>query len=279
MPPTSPLLPPDRYRVEPGAAVRLADWKTDDSAGIDRPTAEQRLADNIDALQKLQYTLYAEHQRSVLVILQAMDAGGKDSTIRHVLGPLNPQGVQVKNFKRPTPDELAHDFLWRIHQHTPRQGHIQVFNRSHYEDVLVARVDQLVPDSVWSERYQIINEFERALTQAGTVIVKFYLHLSHRVQGEKLVERLEQPHKRWKFERADLESRRKWDDYMRAYEDALTRCSTPHAPWHIIPADDKWLRLLAVSEILRATLEHMNPKFPDPKVDPTEALRLLQQLA
>jgi PPK2 family polyphosphate:nucleotide phosphotransferase len=274
-----PIILPDRYRVEPGAPVRLTDWKTDVSAGIDRPAAEQRLADNIDALQKLQYTLYAEHQRSVLVVLQAMDAGGKDSTIRHVLGPLNPQGVQVKNFKRPTPDELAHDFLWRIHQHTPRQGHIQVFNRSHYEDVLVARVDQLVPNSVWSERYQIINEFERALTQAGTVIVKFYLHLSHRVQGEKLIERLEQPHKRWKFEHADLESRRKWDDYMIAYEDALTRCSTPHAPWHIIPADDKWLRLLAVSEILRATLEHMNPQFPEPKVDPTEALRLLQQLA
>ena len=274
-----PILLPDRYRVEPGAAVRLADWKTDDSAGVDRPAAEQRLSDNIDALQKLQHTLYAEHQRSVLVVLQAMDAGGKDSTIRHVLGPLNPQGVQVKNFKRPTPDELAHDFLWRIHQHTPRQGHMQVFNRSHYEDVLVARVDRLVPDSVWSERYQIINEFERALTHAGTVIVKFYLHLSHRVQGEKLVERLEQPHKRWKFEPADLESRRKWDDYMGAYEDALTRCSTPHAPWHIVPADDKWLRLLAVSEILRATLEHMNPQFPNPKVDPAQALRLLQQLA
>jgi PPK2 family polyphosphate:nucleotide phosphotransferase len=274
-----PIILPHRCRVEPGAPVRLADWKTDDSAGIDRPAAEQRLADNIDALQKLQYTLYAEHQRSLLVVLQAMDAGGKDSTIRHVLGPLNPQGVQVKNFKRPTPDELAHDFLWRIHQHTPRQGHIEVFNRSHYEDVLVARVDQLVPDSVWSERYQIINEFERALTQAGTVIVKIYLHISRRVQGEKLIERLEQPHKRWKFEPADLESRRKWDDYMIAYEDALTRCSTPHAPWHIVPADDKWLRLLAVSEILRATLEHMNPKFPDPKVDQTQALRLLQELA
>lgn len=274
-----PTLPPDLYRVAPGAAVRLADRKTDDTAAIDRPAGEQRLADNIDALQKLQHTLYAEHQRSVLVVLQAMDAGGKDSTIRHVLGPLNPQGVQVKNFMRPTPDELARDFLWRIHLHTPRKGHIQVFNRSHYEDVLVVRVDQLVPDSVWSERYQIINEFERALTQAGTVIVKIYLHLSHRVQGEKLIERLEQPHKRWKFEPADLESRRKWDDYMIAYEDALTRCSTPHAPWHIVPADQKWLRLLAVSEILRATLEHMNPKFPNPKVDPTEALRLLQELA
>ncbi len=273
-----PLFPPDLYRVTPGTPVRLADWKTSDTGGVDRAQANQRLADNLEALRKLQHTLYAEHQRSVLVVLQAMDAGGKDSTIRHVFGPLNPQGVQVKDFKRPTPDELARDFLWRVHLHTPRKGHIQVFNRSHYEDVLVVRVDKLVPDSIWSERYDIINGFERALAQAGTVIVKIYLHLSKDAQRAKLAERLEQPHKRWKFEPADFEARRKWDDYMRAYEDALTRCSTPHAPWHIVPTDTKWHRLLVVSEILRTTLERMDPKFPQPRIDHAEAVRLLNEI-
>lgn len=270
--------PTEQYLVRPGDPARLADRPTDDAAGVDRDRADQRRAENTQALQHLQHTLYAEHRRSVLVVLQAMDAGGKDSTIRHVFGPLNPQGVQVKNFTRPTPDELARDFLWRVHQHTPRRGHIQVFNRSHYEDVLVARVNRLVPDTVWSERYDIINAFEHALTQAGTVIVKIYLHLSRDEQRSKLAERLELPHKRWKFEPADFEARARWDDYMAAYEDALTRCSTPHAPWHVVPTDRKWHRLLIVSEILRATLEHMAPAFPEPAIDHDEALRLLDEL-
>jgi PPK2 family polyphosphate:nucleotide phosphotransferase len=262
----------------PGSRVDLGQWKTDDAEGVDRAEAERRLAENIVALQKLQHTLYAEHQRSVLIVLQAMDAAGKDSTIRRVLGPLNPQGVQVKSFKRPTPDELARDFLWRIHLHTPRKGHIQVFNRSHYEDVLVVRVDGLVPESVWSRRYAIINEFEHALAQAGTVIVKIYLHLSKDVQKSKLIERLEQPHKRWKFEPADFETRRKWDDYMRAYEDALSNCSTTHALWYIVPTDRQWHRMLVVSEILRSTLEQMDPKFPEGAIGHDEALRLINEI-
>lgn len=268
----------DQYRVTPGTRVALTQWKTDDAAGVDRATAERRLAENIAAMQKLQHTLYAEHQRSVLIVLQAMDAAGKDSTIRHVFGPLNPQGVQVKCFKRPTPDELARDFLWRIHLHTPRKGHIQIFNRSHYEDVLVVRVNGLVPESVWSRRYAIINEFEHGLTQAGTEIIKIYLHLSKDAQKANLAERLELPHKRWKFEPADFETRRRWDDYMRAYEDALTHCSTPHAPWYIVPTDRKWYRQLVVSEIVRATLERMDPRFPQPAIGHDEALRLLNEI-
>lgn len=268
----------DQYRVTPGNRIDLTQWKTDDASGVDRAAAERRLAENIAAMQKLQHTLYAEHQRSVLIVLQAMDAAGKDSTIRHVFGPLNPQGVQVKCFKRPTPDELARDFLWRIHLHTPRKGHIQIFNRSHYEDVLVVRVNSLVPESVWSRRYAIINEFEHGLMQAGTEIVKIYLHLSKDAQKANLAERLEQPHKRWKFEPADFETRRQWDDYMRAYEDALSHCSTPHAPWYIVPTDRKWYRQLVVSEIVRATLERMNPQFPRAAIGHDEALRLLNEI-
>ncbi|MCC5824259.1 MAG: polyphosphate kinase 2 family protein [Phycisphaerales bacterium] len=268
----------DQYRVAPGTRVNLADWKTDDAEGVDRSEAEKRLSENILAMTHLQHTLYAERKQSLLVVLQAMDAGGKDSTIRHVFGPLNPQGVRVESFGRPTPDELARDFLWRIHQHTPRKGHVQVFNRSHYEDVLIVRVNGLVDRSVWSERYAIINEFERTLSQAGTTIVKIFLHLSKQTQRDKLAERLEQPHKRWKFEPEDFSSRAKWDEYMEAYGDALGRCSTSYAPWHIVPTDRKWNRLLIVSEIVRAALERMDPQFPEPAVDHDEAVRLLDQI-
>jgi PPK2 family polyphosphate:nucleotide phosphotransferase len=268
----------EKYRVTPGARVDLSEWETDDAAGVDRDIAESRLGDNTDALQKLQHRLFAEKKRSVLVVLQAMDAGGKDSTIRGVFGPLNPQGVRVKAFGRPTEYELSHDFLWRVHQHTPRKGFIQVFNRSHYEDVLVVRVEDLVARGVWRERYEIINEFERALTEAGTRIVKIYLHLSKDRQKEKLAERLTQAHKLWKFEPADFDTRRRWDLYMEAYADAIGRCGTGHAPWYVVPADRKWYRLLVVSEILRATLEDLDPKFPEAKVDHDEARRWLEEI-
>lgn len=271
------MIKPDTYRVTPGQPVNLSEWSTDD-ARVDRPAAEARLAENTDTLQKLQYRLFAEKQRSLLVVLQAMDAGGKDSTIRGVFGPLNPQGVRVKAFGRPTDYELSHDFLWRVHQHTPRQGFIQVFNRSHYEDVLIARVNELVPQQVWSERYDIINAFEQSLHQAGTEIIKIYLHLSKDRQREKLAERVKQPHKLWKFEPADFETRRKWDDYALAYNDALTRCATVAAPWHIVPADRKWYRLLVVSEILRDALERIDPKFPEPRFDQAEAQRILDDI-
>lgn len=268
----------EKYRVPAGAGVDLKDWKTDDADGVDRKWAEARLAENVAEMQKLQYRLYAEKKRSLLVVLQAMDTAGKDSTIRYVLGPLNPAGVSVTAFGRPTEYELAHDFLWRVHQHTPRRGNIGVFNRSHYEDVLVVRVEGLVPEKVWRERYEIINAFERTLGEAGTEIVKIYLHLSRDRQREKLEERLTKPHKLWKFEMGDFDTRARWDDYMDAYGDAIGRCNTPGAPWFVVPTDRKWYRLLVVSEILRATLERMDPKFPEARVDRAAAMKRLEEI-
>lgn len=267
-----------KYRVAPGSSVDLKDWKTDDAEGVERAWAERRLGENIEAMQRLQHTLYAEKKQSLLVVLQAMDTAGKDSTIRYVFGPLNPAGVRVKAFGRPTNYELSHDFLWRIHQHTPRRGFIQVFNRSHYEDVLVVRVNEIVPEKIWRERYEIINAFERSLIEADTRVIKIYLHLSKDRQKEKLAERLEQPHKLWKFDIGDFDTRRRWDDYMHAFEDAIANCNPEDAPWHIVPTDRKWYRLMAVSEIIRAELERMDPKFPKARVDRDAALRELDEI-
>ncbi|MFK7883567.1 MAG: PPK2 family polyphosphate kinase [Phycisphaerales bacterium] len=267
-----------KYRVEPGSKVDLKDWKTDDADGVDRAWASQRLAENTEAMRFLQNRLYAEKKQSLLVVLQAMDTAGKDSTIRHVFGPLNPAGVRVTPFGRPTDEELGHDFLWRIHQHTPQRGFIQIFNRSHYEDVLVVRVNDLVPKKVWQERYDIINAFEHSLNESNTRVVKIYLNLSRDRQREKLAERLTTPHKQWKFEIADLATRRRWHDYMKAYEHAITKCNTSDAPWYIVPTDRKWFRLAAVSEIIRAELERMDPQFPDADVDPKTAMRELDSI-
>ncbi len=270
--------PINDYRADPGDTISLKDFKTDDAQGVDREHIEARTEENAIAIADLQHKLYADHNRSLLIVLQAMDAAGKDSTIRKVFARVNPQGVQVKSFKRPTPDELAHDFLWRVHLHTPRRGHIAIFNRSHYEDVLVARVDNLVPESQWSKRYQVINGFEQGLVNGGAEIIKIYLHLSKDRQREKLQDRLTDPEKNWKFEAGDIQTRAKWQDYMHAYEDAITKCNTEHAPWYIVPTDRKWYRVWAISEIVRTTLERMNPQYPQPKLDPISALKLLEQL-
>lgn len=270
--------PINDYRADPGNTISLKDFKTDDAEGVDRELVEARTEENAIAIADLQHKLYADHNRSLLIVLQAMDAAGKDSTIRKVFARVNPQGVQVKSFKRPTPDELAHDFLWRVHLHTPRRGHIAIFNRSHYEDVLVARVDNLVPESQWSKRYQVINGFEQGLVNGGAEIIKIYLHLSKDRQREKLQDRLTDPEKNWKFEAGDIQTRAKWQDYMHAYEDAITKCNTEHAPWYIVPTDRKWYRVWAISEIVRTTLERMNPQYPQPKLDPISALKLLEQL-
>ena len=267
-----------KYRVNIGARVDLSQWKTDDADTAERAAIEARTEENTMIIADLQHKLYADHQRSVLIVLQAMDAGGKDSTIRRVFGRVNPQGVQVKSFKRPTEDELAHDFLWRVHMHTPRRGHIALFNRSHYEDVLVARVEGIVPEERWRKRYEVINGFEQGLVNGGTEIVKIYLHLSKDRQREKLEERLTDPSKNWKFEPGDLETRQKWDQYMDAYEDAISICNTEHAQWHIVPTNRKWYRVWVVSEIIRATLEQIDPKFPEPKLDPVSARKLLEQM-
>jgi PPK2 family polyphosphate:nucleotide phosphotransferase len=218
-------------------------------------------------LESLQATLWAQKRQKLLVVLQALDAGGKDGTIRSVFDGLGPQGVRVASFKRPTPEELAHDYLWRVHRHTPAAGELVLFNRSHYEDVLVVRVHDLVPPAVWARRYEHIREFERLLADEGTTIVKLFLHLSKEEQRERMQERLDVPEKRWKFSRGDLRERALWDDYREAYEAALSRTSTPWAPWYVVPADRNWYRDLVVSQILVSSLEGLDLRYPDPESD------------
>jgi PPK2 family polyphosphate:nucleotide phosphotransferase len=257
----------ERLRVS-GRTMRLADWNPRATPGCkDKDEAAERLVRNLARIDVLQYRLHAEARQSLLIVLQGMDTSGKDGVIRHVMTVFNPQGCRVWPFKVPTPDEAAHDFLWRIHQAAPARGQVAVFNRSHYEDVLVVRVHQLVPREVWLRRYQIINDFERHLHEHGTRVLKFFLHVSRGEQRGRLLERLEEPLKHWKFSDGDLVERKRWPGYQRAYEDALARCSTRHAPWHVIPADRKWYRDLAVSEIVADTLDEMNPKVPRTKLN------------
>lgn len=251
-----------------GRAMRLADWNPRATPGCkDKDAAAERLAQNLARIDTLQYHLYGEARRSLLIVLQGMDSAGKDGVIRKVLTVFNPQGCKVWPFKVPTPDEAAHDFLWRIHRATPARGDVAVFNRSHYEDVLVVRVHDLVPRSVWSRRYRVINAFEAHLHEHGTRVLKFFLHISREEQRQRLLARLDEPLKRWKFSDADLVERTRWKSYQRAYEDALARCSTKQAPWYVIPADRKWYRDLAVSEIVADTLEQMGPQLPKAKLD------------
>jgi PPK2 family polyphosphate:nucleotide phosphotransferase len=258
----------ERLRVKPGSTVKLDRWDPVFTADLeDKSQARKRMAKNLKRLSELQYRLYAENKRSVLIVLQAMDAGGKDGTIRHVMGPLNPQGCRVVSFKAPTETELGHDFLWRIHQAAPRKGKIHIFNRSHYEDVLIVRVHNLVPRSVWAQRFDQINAFEDMLTRNGTHIFKFFLHISKAEQLERFQARLDDPQKQWKADLADFEERKYWRHYMRAYEAALSKCSTPAAPWYIIPADKKWFRNYAVSEILTSHLSRLKMRYPKPAAD------------
>ncbi len=258
----------EKFQIKPGRRIRLKDWDAADTAGYeDKQQAKRLLRETCEQLSLLQYRLYAENRRSVLIILQAMDAGGKDGAIRHVMGPLNPQSCRVTSFKTPTPEELAHDFLWRVHRAVPGKGEIGIFNRSHYEDVLIVRVHNLVPRKIWSPRYAQINEFEKTLAAHEVHILKFYLHISKEEQLERLKARLDDREKHWKVNPADFEERRYWNDYMRAFEDMLGKCSTSYAPWYIIPANHKWFRNLAVSRILLETLEEMDPRFPPPTCD------------
>jgi PPK2 family polyphosphate:nucleotide phosphotransferase len=257
----------ERWLVPSGAAAGLAQRDPRDTSGA--PGGEKATGQAADELTEdlfgLQERLYAESERSVLIVLQALDAGGKDGTIKHVFRGLNPQGVHVTSFKQPTTPELAHDFLWRVHQAAPARGMIGIFNRSHYEDVLVARVHGLVPEAAWRARYRHIDAFEALLTgDARTRIVKIYLQISREEQAERLRKRLERPDKRWKFNPGDLEERARWDDYMAAYEEAITRTSTEHAPWYVVPADHKWFRNWAVSRIVLEALEDMDPRYPKP---------------
>jgi PPK2 family polyphosphate:nucleotide phosphotransferase len=259
---------PAALRIEPGKKLTLKDSLADRTFGWQRDDAEASLNENLSRLTELQYKLYADRRFALLVVLQAIDGGGKDGTVRHVMTAFNPQGCTVTAFKGPSDEELRHDFLWRVHRHVPARGEIGVFNRSHYEDVLVVRVDSLVPKPVWSKRYDQINDFERMLSENGVTVVKIFLQISKDEQKRRFQERLANPHKHWKFEAADLEKRKQWDDYRTAFEDAISRCSTAYAPWYVIPADNKWFRDLAVSQILVRTLEELPLKFPEPSYDP-----------
>lgn len=265
----------EQFKVSPRSKVRLADFDPGDTAGIDRKSdGIALLASNVERLEELQERLHAEDRRSLLVVLQGLDTSGKDGTTRAVFTGVNPNGVDVHSFGRPGPEDLDHDYLWRVHRRTPGRGDIGVFNRSQYEDVLIARVEKLVPKATWSRRYRHINEFERMLVDEGTTIIKCFLHISSDEQMERLESRIETPRKNWKIEPADFEARARWRDYIQAYEDVMEKCSTRSAPWWIVPANRKWVRNAVVSEIVRQTLEKMDPKYPRVEHDLDEIRRL-----
>jgi PPK2 family polyphosphate:nucleotide phosphotransferase len=253
----------DRYRIRPQKKVDLRDHDPKDSAAEnDKEQGRQRLVELRARLGQLQEALYAEGKQRLLVVLQALDAGGKDGTIRSVLDGVNPQGVRVHCFKKPTAPELARDFLWRVHACVPADGEFAIWNRSHYEDVLVVRVHEIVPEARWRARYEHIVAFERLLHGEGTVIRKFFLHISKEEQRQRLQERIDDPKKRWKFASRDLEERKHWDDYMAAYEEMLQRTSAEDAPWYVVPADRNWYRDLVVAEVLVDALEGMDIRLP-----------------
>ena len=258
----------ERFRVLPGSKVKLAEI---DSGFKDHHESHKKAADEIahheKKLRKLQDLFHADGRRSLLICLQGMDTGGKDGTIHHFLGAMDPQGCDVVQFRQPSTEELAHDFLWRIHKAAPAKGGVTIFNRSHYEDVLVVRVHNLVSQAVWSRRYDQINAFEKDLAENETHILKFYLHISKAEQLTRFEERLDDPTKQWKISEADYKERTFWDDYMAAYDEALSRCSTQHAPWFVIPSDHKWFRNLAIARIVVEYLEGLDLKYPEPSVD------------
>jgi PPK2 family polyphosphate:nucleotide phosphotransferase len=252
-----------KLMVPPDKKIKLAKYDAADTRGYthDKKTAD-KLEKTIKRLDKLQYLFYAEKKKALLIVLQGMDAAGKDGTIRHVMSGVSPQGCSVTSFKVPNSEELAHDFLWRIHKAVPEKGMIGIFNRSQYEDVLVVRVHKLAPKQVWEARYEEINRFERNLAENDVKILKFFLHISKEEQKKRFDERLDDPDKNWKFTKADTAERKYWDDYVTAYEAVLSRCSTEYAPWFIIPADHKWFRNLAISRIIVETLEGFDMQFP-----------------
>ncbi|MDE3169056.1 MAG: polyphosphate kinase 2 family protein [Acidobacteriota bacterium] len=252
----------------PGGKVHLDKWDPKDTLGWQKNhKMKASLAKAIEKLDQLQYLLYAEHKHALLIVLQGLDAAGKDGTIRHVMSGVNPQGCRVTSFKQPNSEELTHDFLWRVHRAVPSVGDIGIFNRSHYEDVLVARVHNLVPKDVWSRRYAQINDFERILGENNVKILKFFLHISKDEQKRRFAQRIDDKDRQWKISEADFADRKFWEDYTAAYEAVLSKCSAEYAPWYIIPADKKWFRNLAVSHIIVETLEKLRMKFPAPSVD------------
>lgn len=265
----------DHLRVEPGKRVHLNRLDPSDTGKHkDEEAARARLLRVVGKLAALQDVLYAEHKRAVLIILQGMDTAGKDGTIKHVMSAVNSNGCEVAPFKVPTDEEAAHDFLWRAHRWAPRAGHIAIFNRSHYEDVLVPRVHCTLPRDAVKRRYAQINAFEKLLVENGTVVLKFFLHISKQEQRQRLIERRDDPTKQWKFSLGDLEERKLWSDYMDAYEELLSRCSTKEAPWYIVPSDHKWYRNLVVAEVLVEALRELGCEYPAPPLPPARLRRI-----
>jgi len=266
------------FRVKPGKKVDLdnlgADFKPDN---LDRKEVEQQFGSLTEKLRDFQHLMYAEDKRSLLVVLQGRDAAGKDGTIRQVFGPMNPQGCRVTSFKVPSKIEAAHDFLWRYHVAAPRRGMVGIFNRSHYEDVLVVRVHDLVPKKVWSKRYDHINAFEKLLADNGTLVLKFYLHIDREEQLERFKKRIDNPKKNWKISGADYSERPYWDSYTKAFEDAISKCSTDNAPWFVIPANRKWFRNLVIADIVVDAMEGLKMRYPDPSVDMEEIRRMYHE--
>ena len=266
------------FRVKPGKKVDLdnlgADFKPDN---LDRKEVEQQFGSLTEKLRDFQHLMYAEDKRSLLVVLQGRDAAGKDGTIRQVFGPMNPQGCRVTSFKVPSKIEAAHDFLWRYHVAAPRRGMVGIFNRSHYEDVLVVRVHDLVPKKVWSKRYDHINAFEKLLADNGTLVLKFYLHIDREEQLERFKKRIDNPKKNWKISGADYSERPYWDSYTKAFEDAISKCSTDNAPWFVIPANRKWFRNLVIADIVVDAMEGLKMRYPDPSVDMEEFRRMYHE--
>jgi PPK2 family polyphosphate:nucleotide phosphotransferase len=259
-----------RYRIEPGTKVDLGKLNAGSTKGAPKggkKATEKAFATLNARLEVLQEKLWANRQHKVLVVLQGMDTSGKDGTISHVFEGVNPMGVQVAAFKAPTAEERDHDFLWRVHRRAPSNGEMVIFNRSHYEDILAVRVHRLAPEKVWKARYQQINDFERLLTEAGTVILKFFLYIDRDEQKKRLQERLDDPRKRWKFRLGDLDDRAHWDEFIQAYEDVLAKTSTRHAPWYVVPANKKWFRNLVVATVLDEALEKLDMKPPEPEED------------
>ena len=252
----------DALRVKPGAKVDLATFDTGATHGRQKEDGQAALAKELERLTKLQDRLWAEQRHRLLIVLQGIDAAGKDGTVRTVMSAFNPMGCPVTSFKVPSPAELAHDYLWRVHPHVPGNGEIAIFNRSHYEDVLVVRVHSFAPKARWSKRYDHINDFERLLVDEGTTILKFFLAISKDEQRQRFQDRVDDPTKRWKFRMGDLEERKLWDDYRAAYEDVLAKTSTKVAPWYLIPADRNWFRNLAVASIVADTLDELDPQYP-----------------
>jgi PPK2 family polyphosphate:nucleotide phosphotransferase len=270
--PMSPSRPPslrELLRVKPGSKVRLADVDAGATHGREKHSAAAELEKGLGRLTDLQDRLWAEQKHPVLIVLQGIDAAGKDGSVKHVMSAFNPMGCIVTSFKVPTPTELAHDYLWRVHQRVPGKGEIGIFNRSHYEDVLVVRVHDIVPKKVWSRRFDQINAFEELLTSSGTTIIKFFLWIDRDEQKARFQERLDNPDKRWKFRIGDLAERKLWDDYVTADEEVLRRTSTEAAPWYVIPANRNWFRNLAIANIVADTLDELNPRYPPPPEDLT----------